>query len=133
MNGNSAFGWLKVIIVLSVAAIIGFVLWKGWKEIDALFKKISDFMKFGGGFDASNPISRGLDKPIAKATGGDSFGTLLARWFSPEAKAAEKAISAPVVLGGDDPYKDFVYDKPPTAKSDSKENLSPFLKGLFGS
>lgn len=114
MNGESAFGWIKVIAVVIIAAVLAFILWKGWKEIRALFKKIADFAKFGGGFDASNPISRAVNKPVEYVTGGDTIGTGLAWLFNPTVRAAD-SINAPVILNRDH-SSSYLYgdDNPPT-------------------
>ena len=73
MNGENAFGWVKVALVLTVVAIVGYALYKisGWikkayNELIASLKKVGNF--------ASDTVGKAVD--VAKVPGEVVGGTI---------------------------------------------------------
>lgn len=91
MNGASAYGWAKAIVLLAAVALGVFFAWRFYR------KSQSDGV---GAALKSSPLglpSRAIDAVISDATGRDeTLGGWLAEIFSPSVRAANRAITAPL-------------------------------------
>jgi hypothetical protein len=93
MTGTNAAAWIKVVFYLALAAIVGFLILKGWQAVKQLFTGIGNFFNRGYG-TAFNPASnqnvayRAASAPVRTFTGRDeTLGGFLADWLSPQGQA----------------------------------------------
>ncbi len=79
MNGESAFGWLKVLFVLGALAAVAFILYK-------LKQQLPDAVK-----SVVRAPSAAADAAATALTGREeSFGGMLAEWFNPATRAVAR-------------------------------------------
>lgn len=117
MNGESAFGWLKVVLALAVFAAIAYAVYLLAKYIKSKGGVGDAALAGAQTLKDSTPLgipARGIDAGISMATGRDeTLGGLLAEWFNPTTKAANamlqmnrvtKPMGAASVGGSADPF-----------------------------
>lgn len=124
MNGESAFGWLKVVAVLVGA----FFLY-------ALAKKFFDFFTVGAGYN--NPAKRGVDSVVSAVTGREeTLGGWLNEILDPNAKKVA-ALSKPLTMTAPStsnyvPFEDNYVDETSLSKAPLSVRLDEKLRSLFG-